>query len=403
MNPVERIVLQPWMEEPPTRKVMAALRAAGSPARFVGGSVRDALLGRPVLDIDIATPEPPDRVMALLAAAGIKTVPTGLAHGTVTAVVKPRHFEVTTLRRDVETDGRHATVAFTDDWAADASRRDFTMNALFLDSEGRIYDPLGGLPDLRAGYVRFVGDPASRIREDVLRILRFYRFLARYGKGEPDRAARAACRALANLLPTLSAERVATEFLKLLGVPDPLPVLGIMAEDGVLPILLPEATNLPRLAALLPLEPEADPLRRLGALLRGDGEAVGRRLKLSNDQVDRLAALSDPPWPVDPVGDASAQRRALHHLGPQRYGDLLLLRISETGEKGRLESLFAAAGAWKPRVFPLRGADLLEAGLPPGPEMGGLLAAIEAWWEENDFQPDRAACLARLAEIQGQA
>jgi len=389
------------MEEPATRKVLAALEAGGKPARFVGGPVRDALLGRPVLDIDIATPEPPDRVMALLAKAGIKTVPTGLAHGTVTAVEKPRHFEITTLRRDVETDGRHATVAFTDDWAADAARRDFTMNALFLDGEGEVYDPLGGLPDLKAGHVRFVGDPETRIREDVLRILRFYRFIARYEKGEPDRAGRAACQALAHLLPGLSVERVAVELLKLLGAPDPLPVLRIMVEDGVLPILLPEAVNLRRLTELLPLEPTADPLRRLAALLDGGGEALGRRLKLSNEQAARLGAMTDPAWPVDPGEAEPGQRRALHRLGPSLYRDLLLLRVAETGGKDRMAPLLAGAEAWQAKVFPLRGADLLKAGVPPGPEVGRVLAAVEAWWEENDFQPDRAACLARLAELRG--
>src|SRR6202043_3407136 len=220
-QPAERMVPQPWMGEAATRAVLRALGAEGGAARFVGGCVRDALLGRAIGDIDIATPLAPEEVMRRLEAAAIKAVPTGIAHGTVTAVVPPRHFEITTLRRDVETFGRHARVAFTDDLAADAARRDFTMNALFLDADGNLFDPMGGLPDLRAGRVRFVGNAETRIREDVLRLLRFYRFHAHYGSGEADTAARAACRDLAHLLPTLSGERVAAETLKLLAAPDP--------------------------------------------------------------------------------------------------------------------------------------------------------------------------------------
>src|SRR5665213_1315156 len=234
----------PWMSEAATRAVMAALGDGN--ARFVGGCVRDALLGRPVLDIDIATKLPPDEVTRRLEAAGIRAVPTGLAHGTVTAVLKPRHFEITTLRRDVETFGRHARVAFTDDWAEDAGRRDFTMNALYLGADGAVFDPIGGLADLRTGYVRFVGDAGRRIDEDVLRLLRFYRFYAHYGKGEADEAARDAARERAPLLPSLSAERVAAEMLKLLAAPDPLPVLALMREDGVLAQMLPEATAFDR-------------------------------------------------------------------------------------------------------------------------------------------------------------
>src|SRR6201982_1030846 len=200
-----RIVPQPWMVEPATRAVLAALSAGGAEARFVGGSVRDARLGKQIGDIDIATPAPPERIIELLEKSGIQAVPTGLAHGTVTAVVPPRHFEITTLRRDVETYGRRARVAFDADWAADAARRDFTINAIFLDPDGTVHDPVGGLADLRARRIRFVGDPATRIAEDVLRILRYYRFEARFGAGTGDPRPRAACRAAAPSLPNLSA------------------------------------------------------------------------------------------------------------------------------------------------------------------------------------------------------
>jgi poly(A) polymerase len=386
------------MTDAATRAVLEALGGAG---RFVGGCVRDALLGRAIGDIDIATPLLPEEVIRRLEAAGLKAVPTGIAHGTVTAVARSRPFEITTLRRDVETDGRHARVAFTDDWAADAARRDFTMNALFLDAEGHVFDPVAGLPDLRAGRVRFVGDPEQRIREDVLRLLRFYRFHAHYGRGAADAAARAACRRLAPLLPTLSGERVAAELLKLLAAPDPVPTLAMMVEDGVLAVVLPEARRLDRLAALIPLESAPDPLRRLGALLDSGAGAVAERLRLSNPQRDRLLALEAPPWPVDLAGDERAQRRALHHLGAELYRDLVLLRAAESGDAARARELLALAAAWRPVAFPLKGRDVTALGVPAGPEVGRVLDALEAWWEAGDFRADRRACLAELRKRVG--
>ena len=230
----------PWLPAADTRAVLEALMADGKPARLVGGCVRDALAGRPVTDVDIATPETPPRVIDLLRAAGLKAVPTGVEHGTVTAVVRGKPFEVTTLRRDVTTDGRHAVVAFTDDWTEDAARRDFTMNALSADPDGRVHDPFDGVADLAAGRVRFVGEARARIREDVLRILRFFRFHAHYGKGAPDADGLAACRELAPLLPRLSAERVATELLKLLKAPDAAATVRMMREAGILAPILAE-------------------------------------------------------------------------------------------------------------------------------------------------------------------
>jgi poly(A) polymerase len=387
----------PWMTEPATRAVMAALGADN--ARFVGGCVRDALLQRPVLDIDIATRLMPAEVTRVLEAAGIRAVPTGLAHGTVTAVLHPKHFEITTLRRDIETFGRRARVAFTDDWAADAGRRDFTMNALYLGADGALFDPVGGLADLRAGRVRFVGDARQRIDEDVLRLLRFYRFHAHYGKGEADGAARAAARERAQLLPTLSAERVAAELLKLLAAPDPVPTLALMREDGVLAMVLPEARSFDRLAGLVALEPAPDPLRRLAALAAGDtaaAEAIGARLKLSRAERERLAALAAPPWPVALDGDERAQRRALYHLGAALYRDLVLLRASESGAADRARQLLARAEQAPPPRFPLKGRDVTARGIAAGPAVGRILAEIEAWWEDGDFRADRAACRAEL-------
>jgi poly(A) polymerase len=343
-------------------------------------------------------------VLKLLAAAAIKAVPTGIAHGTVTAIVPPRHFEITTLRRDVETFGRHACVAFTDDWAADAARRDFTMNALFLDAAGQVFDPVGGLADLREGRVRFVGDAEERIREDVLRLLRFYRFHAHYGRGEADAAARGACRKLAGLLPGLSGERVAAELLKLLAAPDPLPTIEMMAADGVLAVLLPEAGRRDRLAGLVALEPSPDPLRRLAALIVADAvaaQSVAARLRLSNVERDRLVLLAAPPVAIDLAGDERAQRRALHHLGLAAYGDLVLLRAAETGAADAARRLLAAAPQSLPGEFPLRGRDVTKLGIPAGPAVGEALAAVKLWWEAGDFRAGRKECLAYLAEIVG--
>ena len=398
----QQIAPQPWMVEPATRAVLGALSAGGVEVRFVGGSVRDALLGRPIGDIDIATPASPERVIDLLEKSGIKVVPTGLAHGTVTAVVPPRHFEITTLRRDVETYGRRARVAFDADWAADAARRDFTMNAIFLAPDGRIDDPVGGLADLRARRVRFVGDPATRIAEDLLRLLRYYRFEARFGTGIGDPQARAACRTAAHLLPTLSRERIAQELIKLLDTPDPIAVLRMMQEDGVLAVVLPEAHRLDRLRRLIAIELGPDPLRRLAALIEVDGEgavALAARLRFSNAWRDRMQDLS-PPWPLDPQGDVQAQRRALYWLGVERYRDLALLLAAE-GEvsRSRLVELLDLARAWTPPVFPLAGCDVTALDIPAGERVGRLLAAARDWWEASDFTPDRAACLAYLREL----
>jgi poly(A) polymerase len=397
-----RIATQPWMREPATRAVLAALNEAGIAARFVGGCVRDALLKRPIADIDLATPARPEEVMAALEKAGIKAVPTGIAHGTVTAVVPPRHFEITTLRRDVETYGRHAKVAFDADWAEDAARRDFTINAIYLDPDGTLHDPVGGLADLAVGRVRFVGEAAKRIAEDVLRVLRYYRFEARFGDGSGDPEARAACRAAVPLLPKLSAERVASELLRLLAVPNPVPALRIMVEDGVLAAILPEARRLDRLERLIPQEPQPDPLRRLAALIETDAvaaEAIAERLRLSNAERERLAGLARP-WPLNPAADARAQRRAVYDLGAERYRDLALLLAAEGKIDERwLAKLLDLTAHWAPPRFPLAGRDVTALGIPPGPPVGQLLIEVRQWWEEADFAPDRAACLDHLRKI----
>jgi len=398
-----RIALQPWMVEPATTAVLGALSAGGAEARFVGGSVRDALLGGPIGDIDIATTAPPERVTELLEKRSIKVVPTGLAHGTVTAIagIPSRHFEITTLRRDVETYGRRARVAFDADWAADAARRDFTINAIFLAPDGTIDDPVGGLADLRARRIRFVGDPAKRIAEDVLRLLRYYRFEARFGTGDGDPGARAACRAAAHLLPRLSAERVAQELVKLLETTDPTRALHMMREDRVLDVILPEARRIDRLQQIIATEPNPDPLRRLAALIEVDAagaDIVAERLRFANSWRDRLHGLA-PPWLLDPRADRAAQRQTLYRLGVERYRDSALLIAAAGGTtRERLTELLTFAQEWVPPVFPLSGRDVTALGIPPGERVGKLLDTLHDWWVAGDFSADRNSCLIRLKE-----
>ena len=289
------------------------------------------------------------------------------------------------------------SVALIDDWDEDARRRDFTINALYLDGAGNLYDPVGGRADLRAGRVRFIGNAETRIGEDALRLLRFYRFFAHYGKGEADGDARAACRKLASLATNLSAERVQTELLKLLRAANPVPALQIMAVDGVLAAILPEAVRLDRLARLLPIEPEPDALRRLAALVavdRAGATALAKRLRLPNDQRARLEALAAPAWPLDLGGGEKRQRRALYRLGRAAYRDLALL----SGDAARAPRLLALADTLAIPIFPLRGGDVAALGVPAGPAIGEWLAAIEAWWEEEEYAPDKAACLAELTK-----
>jgi poly(A) polymerase len=409
MQPAGRIDPPAWMTAPETRAVMAALAGEGAVARFVGGCVRDAILDRTgtVSDIDIATADPPDRVTLLLGNAGLRSIPTGIAHGTVTALSGARHYEITTLRRDVETFGRRARVAFTDDWAGDAARRDFTMNALYADADGTLYDPTGGLADLRAGRVRFVGDAALRIQEDALRLLRFFRFHAHYGRGEPDAAGLAAASAAAASLATLSGERVTGELFKLLQAATAAGALQIMARHGVLAHLLPEAPGIDRLARLVPIEATlglSDSLRRLAALLPSDATAAVRladRLKLSNDERERFAAIVAPALAVGADMDVAARGRALYRLGRERFVDLALLAwaAEPLPDAAAWRAHLAAAEAWVRPILPVGGTDVLALGLPPGPRVGELLAAVERWWEAGGFRAGRADALAKLREM----
>jgi len=379
------------------KSIFAAIASKGGKARFAGGAVRDALLGRQAVDIDLAVTLPPDTVMDALRQAGIKTVPTGIDHGTVMAVVGRKGYEITTLRRDVETDGRRAKVAFTDDWQADAARRDFTFNAFYADPDGTVYDYFGGYDDLMAGRVRFIGNAEARIREDVLRILRFFRFYASLGKGEPDPEALSACRALAPLLPQLSAERVWIEIGKLLLADDPVPACRLMADQGILPVILPEAERLGCLQELVRLEKEmragADALRRLAAVLKsGSAGDVASRLKMSKQEAGRLRDLALLPLELSGRTDDVPLRRILYPYGAEKVRDGLLLAAAG-GAAFDLDAAIRAAEAWETPVFPLLGSDILKMGVVAGPRVGDVLHAVEAWWMERDFRPTKEECL----------
>jgi poly(A) polymerase/tRNA nucleotidyltransferase (CCA-adding enzyme) len=375
--------------------VLAPVLAALPEARIAGGAVRDTLAGRPVADIDLATPLPPGEVIRALTAAGIRTVPTGIGHGTVTAVSGGRGFEITTLRRDERTDGRHAVVAFTDDWQEDAARRDFTMNALSMTRDGAIYDYFGGIADLRAGIVRFVGDPATRIAEDYLRILRFFRFHARYAAGPPDQGAIPAIRAGVPGLARLSAERVWSELARILTAPDPTEAIGLMAELGVLAAIIPEGADPARLTRAVAAGAPPDPILRTAALLTGDPLSFAERLRLSTAERDRLMALRQAPLATPGANDA-ALRRLLADTDPAVLHDRTWL----TGETSPAWPALRARLAAMPRpVFPLEGRDVLALGMAPGPAVGTLLRAVRQWWLDGGCSAGTAACRAELARL----
>jgi len=397
-----------WLVTPRTRAIMKALTRDGGDARFVGGAVRNAILGEDVSDIDIATPLLPHDVMRRLEAAGFGAVPTGIEHGTVTAVVRGQPFEVTTLRRDVSTDGRRATVAFTADWAEDAARRDFTMNALYASAEGEIFDYVGGVSDLRARRLRFVGDPKTRIREDYLRILRLFRFHAWYGKGELDADAYAAAAHEKAGLKLLSGERVQKELLRLLQAKTPVPSLAAMQRASILAEILPGDLQIERVARLVEIETlhrrEPDKLLRLAALLPDDAKAARKLsglLKLSNTDKDRLIEAAEADNRI--VGSLSAReaRQLLYRLGQQRFRDQLLLRWSQTRDKSddtRWLKLLKLAQSWKKPELPIDGRDVMAKGIDEGPKIGTTLRALEQEWIEADFALDRRALLKRLKE-----
>ena len=370
---------------------MEEIWAALPEARMVGGAVRDMLSGQEVADVDFAVPLPPQAVMARAKAAGLKFIPTGLAHGTVTILAAKRGFEVTSLRKDIETDGRHAQVAFTDDWQEDAARRDFTMNAMFCSQNGHIYDYFGGRADLSSGLVRFIGDARQRIAEDYLRILRFFRFFARYGQGVADATALAAISAERQGLSGLSAERVWSELKKILQAPTPLLAVQQMHQTGVLNIVLPGAMP-DRLAELLARGAPADPLLRITALT---DETIARRLRLSGTEAETMEQWR-APFTLTPEADAAALRCALARTKRE-----ILIGQSWLygGDDAVWVDLRARLKALSQPVFPLQGRDLLALGVRPGAQMGKSLAAVEAWWWETGCSADKTTCIEQFNKI----
>lgn len=394
----ETLLARPWIRESGLQSLIQILADRGYTARFVGGCVRDALLARDSKDIDLAVDAEPDQVVAILKQAGIRTVPTGLDHGTVTALTDAGPVEVTSLRRDVETDGRRAVIAFTRDWREDSLRRDFTVNALYADADGMILDFHDGLADLQAGRLRFIGSADQRIREDVLRILRFFRFHAQLDLDGFDPDGLAACTRHRDLLPQLSAERVAKELLRLLEAKDPGPAIAQMIQGGFLTHWAPEIQDVAALKRLDALDPDRDPVRRFAVLCPvspTEMEGLARRLKLSRKEIDRLTAMADPrPAPADPV----AGRRMLYALGTDRAVDLALRNLARAADPGWV-SFRDQAAQWEVPQFPLSGKDALALGARPGKPMGDALKQVEADWIAGDFKQDRADLKARLKTV----
>jgi len=395
-----------WLTDAKTRAVLDAL---GPDSRFVGGAVRNTLLGREVSDIDIATPLLPDVVAKRLTAAGLGAVPTGVEHGTITAIASGTPFEVTTLRRDVATDGRRAVVAYTTDWKEDAARRDFTMNALYATADGEVIDLVGGVADLNAGRVHFVGDATTRIREDYLRILRLFRFHAWYGKGEIDAEALRAAAAEKGGLAQLSGERVQKELLRLLEAENPAPVLRTMAAAGILSVLLPGALSITRLEHLAAIDAEAfftpDPLLRLAALLPNDvsvADAVAAKLKLSNTQALRVADIAGAKEKIVSYLSVKEVRKLLYRIDTGPFKDRVFLKWADDAKNSNAvqwRMLLAVADAWERPRFPLSGREVMLAGVPEGPLVGKILAEVEDWWVDADFTEDEFSLAERLKAV----
>lgn len=361
-------------------------------ARLVGGVVRDLMVERPIADVDLAVPQPPEEVMQRLKAQGITVVPTGLAHGTVTAVIDSAPYEITTLRRDVETDGRHAVVCWTDNWQEDAARRDFTINAMSCDNTGTVHDYFGGQQDLADGIVRFVGNATLRIQEDALRILRFFRFWGRYGRGLADAQAMQAITAQAKLLNGLSVERIWSELKRILVGPKALDVVYQMQRAGILPVLFPEGADVPVFAQLMIFNPPADALLRLAALVPDKSADMGCRLKFSRAEAARLKAMQAEPVPLPDMSDAQ-----LRHLLADTPPDILVARswLYQARHPDTLGAeLRQRLAQLEIPVFPLAGRDLLEAGCQPGPHVGQVLKDVRNWWQQGGCNADKQACLA---------
>lgn len=392
-----------WLQDPRTIRVMAALEAARpGGARFVGGCVRNALLGRPVDDVDIATQLKPEQTLDALKAAGIRAIPTGIDHGTITALVDGQAFEITSLRKDVETDGRRAVVTFTEDWREDACRRDFRLNALYADGTGQIYAPIeGALEDARSGRIVFIGDAAARIREDYLRILRFFRFNAWYGQAIDPTGLAACTVALDRLNDHVAAERRWVELTKLLSAPDPSGVLTILEDAGFLEVLFGEqarngVTGLVTLETRFGMLP--DPVRRLMAVIQATGSSpdwLSRTYRPSNLTLRRLRSWLEVNLEGAEVWTGADWRRALYRFSPEAVCDACVTRCLRGGETDMLRRLLGEVVVWQRPTLPVSGNDLLARGLR-GPVLGGVLQDIEQRWVESDFILSREALLSSI-------
>jgi len=395
-----------WLKDAPTAHVLALLNGGGEEARVVGGAVRDDLLGIPIGDIDIATTAQPDEVMRRAEAGGLKAVGTGIEHGTVTLVVDGKPYEVTTLRQDVETFGRKAKVAFGRDWVVDAQRRDFTINGLSASPDGVVHDHVGGLADIAARRVRFIGNPDRRVAEDYLRVLRFFRFHAAYGAGEPDRAGYIACIRARAGIATLSAERIRSEVLKLVVAAGAAELLQAMAEGGLLLEVLGGVAYHGPFAAMRQIESALgttpDALLRLGALavaVTEDARRVAQRLRLSNAEAKRLDSMGHRWWRLAGMDDATARRR-LYRLGAPRYRDRIMMAWARAGlaaDAARWQTLATLPDRWAVPKFPIKAADMIARGIGEGPALGHILTLAEDAWLASDFT-DEAAAIARIAD-----
>jgi len=387
----------PWFRSGPAARVLELLNGEGEEARVVGGAVRNALLNVPIGDVDIATTALPEEVMRRAKAASIKSVPTGIEHGTVTLVLETQPFEVTTLREDAETFGRKAKVAFGRDWVRDAERRDFTINGLSVDAEGRVHDYVGGLDDIAARRVRFIGDPDQRIEEDYLRILRFFRIHAAYGAGEPDRAGYLACIRGRTGLASLSAERVRVEILKLMVAGGAAVAATAMADGGLLLPLFGGVAYIGAFDAMISAERAlslpADPIRRLGALavaVTEDARRVAARLRLTNAETRTLDSMGHRWWRLAAMDELTARRR-LYRLGAEGYRNRLLLAWARSGGEAGATSWIELATLperWVAPKFPLRAADFIARGIAEGPRLGQALGLAEDAWLAANFPLD---------------
>ena len=397
----------PWLRTPAIRRVFHALDNIGAVSRAVGGAVRNTLLGYAIDDVDLATTAKPEDVVATARKAGLHAIPTGLQHGTVTLVSDGVQFEVTTLRRDVVTDGRHAVVAFTDDWAADASRRDFTINALYADADGTLFDPLGGSADLAPTRIRFIGNARARIQEDYLRILRLFRFSARFGDGDIDRAGLDAASAERAGLSRIAAERVRVELLKLLVAPHAAATCRIMQAFGFLVPLIGTAPSPLRLERMADIEAanavSPDPIRRLAALAlypSGDAGALSRRLRLSGDEHARLRAIAADMASMQHAPQPAEVRRRIYHQGAATCRNILMVGWAQSAisvADDVFRQRVALADTWTAPKLPVDGQDVMALGVAGGPDVGRLLSALDTWWQTTDFAASRDACLDELA------